>query len=237
MDTQTTGQAARMLNTTIPRVRRALAGSGLPVVKSEGGRTLIPSSTYQQLARQLGAVPEVPGLNREEALVLAVMNHRPLGLTSARAAAEAAGISPTSASRALTRLRDLGYVTQDVEKLVEGKVVARPIWHLRRSGAPWQQVAPFIRQVVPPETKAQPGKLPQRVPGRLAHLFWNADLSKVQLPRDARYVAGRILTSNDTQGLAWMARSLPHKAILEASQARGMDEQVRALGRNLARPL
>jgi hypothetical protein len=72
------------------------------------------------------------------------------------------------------------------------------------------------------------------VPGRLAHLFWNADLSKVQLPRDARYVAGRILTSNDIQALAWMARSLPHKAIVEASRARGIDKQVQALARNLA---
>jgi hypothetical protein len=234
MDTKTTGQTARMLNTSIPRVRRALAGSGLPVVKSEGGRTLIPSSTYQRLARRLGAVPEVPGLSREEALVLAVLNRRPLGLTSARAAAEAAGISPTSASRALVRLRDLGYLTRDVEKLVEGKVVTRPIWRIRRSGAPWQEVAPLIRRVVPPQTKAQPGKLPRCVPGRLAHLFWNADLSNVQLPRDARYVAGRILTSNDTQALAWMARSLPHKAIVEASQARGMDKQAQALARNLA---
>jgi DNA-binding transcriptional ArsR family regulator len=224
-----------MLDTSIPRVRRALVGFGLPVVKSEGGRALIPPSTYQQLARRLGAVPEVPGLNREEALVLAVMNRRPLGLTSARAAAEAGGISPTSASRALARLRDLGYVTRDVEKLVEGKVVERPIWRITRSGAPWQQVAPLIRQVVPPETKAEPGNLPRRVPGRLAHLFWNADLSKVQLPRDARYVAGRILTSNDTQALAWMARSLPHKAIVGASQARGIDKQVQALARNLAR--
>jgi hypothetical protein len=75
------------------------------------------------------------------------------------------------------------------------------------------------------------------VPGRLAHLFWNADLSNVQLPRDARYVAGRILTSNDTQALAWMARSLPHKDIVEASQARGTDKQVQALALNLTRPL
>jgi hypothetical protein len=76
--------------------------------------------------------------------------------------------------------------------------------------------------------------MPRRVPGRLAHLFWNADLGKVHLPRDAKYVAGRILTSNDTQALAWMARSLPPKAIVDASQARGMDKQVRALARNLA---
>jgi len=129
----------------------------------------------------------------------------------------------------------LGYVTCDVEKLVEGKVVERPIWRIRRSGGPWQRVAPVIRQVVPPETDAAPGNLPRQVPRQLAHLFWNADLSKIQLPRDARYVAGRILTSNDTQGLAWMVRALPPKAIVEASQARGMDEHKQALARNLAR--
>jgi hypothetical protein len=50
-------------------------------------------------------------------------------------------------------------------------------------------------------------------------------------------VAGRILTSNDTQALAWMARSLPHKDIVEASQARGTDKQVQALALNLTRPL
>lgn len=216
-------------------MKRALDRSGLPVVKSAGGRALIPSSTYQQLARRLGAVPEVAGLTRQEALVLAVLNRRPLGLTSARAAAEGGGISPTSAGRALAHLRDLGYVSQGVEKLVEGKAVARPIWRIRRSGASWQQVASLIRQVVPPQTKAQTGKLPRRVPGRLAHLFWNADLRKVQLPRDARYVAGRILTSNDTQALAWMTRSLPPKAIVEASQARGMDKRMQALAQNLAR--
>jgi hypothetical protein len=224
-----------MLHTSIPRVRRALADCGLLVVKSEGGRALIPLSTYQQLVLRLGAVPLVPGLSREEVLVLAVLNLRPLGLSSARAAAQAGGISPTSASRALGRLLDLGYVRHDVEKLVEGKVVERPIWRIRRSGAPWQHVVPLIRQVVPPETKAQQGKLPRRVPGRLAHLFWNADLNKVQLPRDARYVAGRILRSNDTQALSWMARSLTPKAIVEASQARGMDRHQQALARNLAR--
>jgi hypothetical protein len=192
MDTLTTGQAARMLGTSIPRVKRALAGSG-PVAKGNGGRAVIPSSTYQQLVQRLGVVPEVPGLSREEVLVLAVMNRRPLGLSSARAAAESGGISPSSASRALEHLRDLGYATQDVEKLVEGRVVARPIWRVRRSGASWQRVAPLIRQVVPPQTKARPEELPRRVPRRLAHLFWNADLGKVQLPRDARYVAGRIL--------------------------------------------
>ncbi len=226
-----------MLGTSIPRVKRALDSSGLLVVKSDRGRTLIPATTYQQLARRLGAVPRVPGLSREEVLVLAVMNRRPLGLGSARAAAEAGGISPTSASRALAHLRDLGCVAHDVEKLVEGKVVARPIWRIRRSEALWQQVAPVIRQVVPPEAKAKQGKLPPRVPSRLAHLFWNADLSKVQLPRDARYVAGRILTANDTQALAWMARSLPPKAIVEASQTRGMDKHKQALARNLARSL
>jgi DNA-binding transcriptional ArsR family regulator len=224
-----------MLGTSIPRVKRALAGSGLAVVKSDSGRALVPSSTYQQLVQRLGAVPEVPGLSREEVLVLAVMNRRPLGLRSARAAAEAGGISPSSASRALEHLRDLGYVTQDVERLVEGRVVARPIWRVRRSGASWQRVAPLIRQVVPPQTKARQEELPRRVPRRLAHLFWNADLGKVQLPRDARYVAGRILTSSDTQALAWMARSLPPKAIVEASQARGMDRHQQALARNLAR--
>lgn len=222
-----------MLGTSIPRVKRALVRAGLPVVKS-AGRFLIPSSTYEQLAPRLGTGPKVPGLSRGDALVLAVLNCRPLGVSSARAVAEAAGISPTSASRALARLRSLGYVTHEVEKLVAGKVVDRPIWRIRRSGTQWQNVAPLIRQVVPPAPRQQPQELARRVPRRLAHLFWNADLNKVELPRDARYVAGRILTSNDTQALAWMARSLPAKPILDASQARGMDSRTQHLARNLA---
>jgi hypothetical protein len=235
MDTVTTGQAARMLDTSIPRVTRALVRTGLPVVKSDAGWTLIPASVYEQLALRLGAGPTVPGLSRKETLVLSALNQRPLGLSSARAVAESAGISPTSASGALKRLHSLGYVTRDVEKVVEGKVVDRPTWRVRRSGEPWQQVAPLVRQVVPPTPKAKPKELPRRVPRKLAHLFWNADLNTVELPRDAEYVAGRILTSNDTQALAWLARSLPIKAIVKASRARGMDRQTQDLARNLTR--
>lgn len=231
----TTGQAARMLNTSIPRVKRALVQLGLPVQKSGAGHVLIPSSMYEQLAVKLGAGPKVPGLSREEAFVLAALNKRPLGVSSARAVAEAAKISPTSASHALERLRSLGYVTRDVEKAVEGKVVERSTWRIRRSGAPWQQVAPLVRRVVPPAREAQPQEPARRVPRRLGHLFWNADLSKVDLPRDARYVAGRILASNDPEAMAWMAWSLPKRAIVEASHARGMDNKTRDLARNLTR--
>lgn len=130
-------------------------------------------------------------------------------------------------------LRALGYVRRDVDKVVEGKVVERSTWRIRRSGAPWQQVAPLVRRVVPPAREAQPKELPRRVPRRLGHLFWNADLGNVDLPRDARYVAGRILASNDPQAMAWMARSLPKRAIVEASHARGMNNKTKDLARNL----
>lgn len=66
-----------------------------------------------------------------------------------------------------------------------------PTWRLRRSGSPWQQVAPLVRLTVFPAPEVRVQELPQRVPRKLGHLFWNADLSKVDLRRDARYVASR----------------------------------------------
>lgn len=89
-----------MLNVSIPRVKRALAQLGLLVLKNGAGHVLIPSCMYEQLALKLGAGPKVPGLSREEALVLAALYKRPVGVSSARAVSEAAKISPTSASRA-----------------------------------------------------------------------------------------------------------------------------------------
>jgi DNA-binding Lrp family transcriptional regulator len=186
------------------------------------------------MAHLLGVVPEIPGLTRQEILVLAALNRRPLGLVSARAVARSAGISPTTASRALVKLHEEGYVTKRTEKVVEGKVVERQVWRVARSPGPWQKVAARVRKTVLPATKKAP-VTGRRLPSRFGHVFWNADLQKIDLKRDATYVAGRILASNDTQALAWMARALPTRAIVKASQVRGMTQENRALARNLAR--
>ena len=222
-----------MLNTSIPRVKRAIADAGVPVV-ARGGRVEVPLASFDQLVRHLGTVPDISELSREQAKVLAVLNHRPMGMLSARSVAAAAGISPTSATKALAKLEEAGYVSHATEALLEGEVVKRPVWRLIRRGEPWQRVAPRVRQVVLPAPKAPVARHERHVPRRFGHLFWNADVRGLNLDRDGRYVAGRILASSDAQALAWMARTLPSKDIIAASKARGMSAQVRAMARNLA---
>jgi hypothetical protein len=72
------------------------------------------------------------------------------------------------------------------------------------------------------------------VPSRLSHLFWNADLRRVDPDVHGHYVASRILRADDCQALGWLARRLAPDAIRRAAAGRGLDARRVALAHLLA---
>ena len=55
--------------------------------------------------------------------------------------------------------------------------------------------------------------MPERVPERFRHLFWSGDVSAYRLPRDAAFVAERILTNDDVTSWGWALFALPVEAL------------------------
>src|ERR1700733_10105244 len=103
MDTYTLAAAARALGTSAPRGRRAFLLLGMPVERATSGAFLLTSRQVDELARELGVTPPVPGLSRVEVQLLAALSRSPRGVASIREAARRAGVSPTATARALAR--------------------------------------------------------------------------------------------------------------------------------------
>src|SRR5271155_1965870 len=112
---------ARELGTSVPRVVRAIERLGLDV-RQDNGRMALGEADVMRLREELGdSIPHVPGLMPTEVKVLAALARAPLGLTSARTVAERAGVSPTTASRAIESLREQGLVTVAQRTLPAGR--------------------------------------------------------------------------------------------------------------------
>jgi DNA-binding transcriptional ArsR family regulator len=193
---------------------------------------MFDTHAVEQLRQRWGWVPPVPGLRREDVITLAALGRHPLGLASVRALARASGLSPTAAGRAMRRLVEAGYVERGAIRVVEGRVRERPIWTVRFGSPEWLAVAARVSTTVLSRQPA--GDRARRVPGRLGHLFWNEDLARLSLDRNATLIAGRILRSEDPEALAWMQEAVPAAAIDAASRGRGIDARRARLGRLLA---
>jgi DNA-binding Lrp family transcriptional regulator len=233
----TSGAVARRLGTSVPRVLRAVRRGEVAAIR-RGNRFLFDAGAVELLRRRWGAVPSIPGLAREDVLVLAALGRRPLGLRSTRAVARAAGISPTAAGRALRRLAERGYVTRETTRVTEGEVRDVPVWSVRWTGPAWLGVAATVGQATLPagseSRRHRTAPRRQRVPSRLAHLLWNEDLSTLDVERDAALLADRILRSEDPEAHVWMMQRLPAGAILRATRSRNLDPRRASLGRLLA---
>lgn len=227
----TSGQVARELRVSIPRLHRAVRDGIVAAERTSGRHLRFSPEALDALRRAWGWCPPVAGLTREETFVLAALSRRPLGLRSARAVARAACVSATTASRCLARLRARGYVTHRNVRVAEGRARDVAVWTVRWGSARWLRVAAEIGRCVLPETD---GSRTGRVPRRLAHLFWNVDVDALDPVRDAYYIADRLLRVGDAQGLAWLARAVPREAIVAATRGRGLDARRAALGRVLA---
>ena len=73
------------------------------------------------------------------------------------------------------------------------------------------------------------------MPNRLAHLFWNADPSRIDVRTQGGYLAERLLSTGDLDGLAWGSRALTRADWEQAARNRGLPARERALAHNLAR--
>ena len=184
----TSGQVARELSTTVPRVLRAVRGGGIPTVR-RGNRFLFDAAGVKALRQRLGATPRIPGLTREDVLVLAALGRRPFGLGSVRAVARASGVSPTTAGRSLRRLVDQGYVARETVRVAEGKARDVTVWTERWAAPSWLRVAAKAGQVLLPAESPAPARASGRgLPARLGHLFWNETPQSLDLDRHATWL-------------------------------------------------
>lgn len=97
----------------------------------------------------------------------------------------------------------------------------------------WHELAPALAKVALPPIPAQ---LPaETVPYYLRHLFWNTAQSQLDVTASAAFIARRLLSTGDLDGLAWGATHLPPQAWERAARSRETSPRDRALARNLAR--
>lgn len=229
MDTYSAAEAARALNTSIPRVVRAAKRLG--AVQRANGRMALPPRVMECLREELGYVPTIRGLDNTETKVLAALARAPFGLASARVVAGQAGVSPTSASRALRTLESKRLARRQRKVIPAGRARQVEMLQANRRASRWLELAPTLAQVVPPKRR-----LPRQrsVPARLRHLFWNTAPSQLRTDDGGSYIARRLLNTMDFDGLAWGARNLQPADWRQAARARGLDERQRALAHNLA---
>lgn len=229
----TVGEVAERLGVTPPTVLRAVRRLGLEPARTAGGhRRFDADEVADHLVSELGIVPTLRGLSRESVQVLAGLSRHPLGLSSVRAVARASCVSATTASRLLPRLVDEGLVVESTRRVAHGRAADVHLFEIAWASPKWQAVAGQVGRVVLP---SRPGNRSTRaVPRRLAHLFWNADFDAVDPDRDARYVAGRLLLSDDTQAVAWAVAHLPAEALLAAGALRHATAEHRSLAMNAA---
>jgi hypothetical protein len=233
MDTISAAEAARRLATNVPRVQRAIDRLGIVVERGRGGRVRLTEQQLEELRGELGVVAAVDGLSRVETQVLAALARAPRGLVSARAVARRAGVSPTAGAAAVRSLAERGLVRREREWVAAGR--AREIELIRAdvTAPDWPALAPHLAAVRLPGEPPHPPS--SRVPARLRHLFWNADPSRLDVRAHGAYIAERLLSARDLDGLAWGLRALNAADWEQASRTRGLSAPQRALALNLAR--
>ena len=233
MDTISASEAAHRLGTNLPRVQRAIERLGLEVQRGRGGRTLLSERQLEQLRAELGAVPPVGGLSRVETQVLAALARAPRGLATTRAVARRAGVSPTAAAAAIRSLIRRGLARRERAWVSAGRARELELVRADVTAQEWPALAPRLAAVHLP-SRREPRR-PTRLPARLRHLFWNADPSRLDLESHGGYIAERLLSSRDLDGLAWGVRALSARDWEQAARNRGLSAEEKALALNLAR--
>jgi DNA-binding MarR family transcriptional regulator len=229
MDSYSAADVARELHTSTPRVVRAAKRLG--IVAGPNGRLALARGPVERLAAELGRTPSVAGLSAIEVKVLAALGRAPFGLSSARVVAAQAGVSPTAASKAVKTLEQKDLVRRDATVIPAGRARTVELLHANRRAKRWLAIAPTLAEVLPAK-RDRP--IQQAVPQRLKHLFWNTSPTQLDLNRSGPYIARRLLSTMDLDGLAWGARNLRPADWQQAARARGLDKHVRALAHNLA---
>jgi DNA-binding MarR family transcriptional regulator len=229
MDTYSAADVARDLHTSTPRVVRAAKRLGIDA--GANGRLALTRGPVERLVAELGRTPSIAGLSAIEVKVLAALSRSPFGLSSARVVAAQAGVSPTAASKALKTLEQADLVRRETTVLAAGRARTVELLHANRRAERWLELAPTLAQVLPAK-RDHPTQ--SDVPRRLEHLFWNTAPTQLDLNHGGPYIARRLLSTMDFDGLAWGARNLRPTDWEQAARARGLDKHVRALAHNLA---
>lgn len=234
MDAYSVAGAARRLGTSSPRVRRAIDRLMMPVERDAAGVFQLTDGQVDQLARELGVTPSARELSmsRTDAQVLAALSRSPRGVASAREAVRRARVSPTAAGRALARLTDRGLIQKAPMTLAQGHASEVTVYRVRFASREWLAIAPQITRIRLPSRKERSHA--RRVPPRLLHLLWNSAPTQLDITRSAPYIARRLITTFDPDGLAWGAANLPADAWEHAAATCGLEPAKRALARNLA---
>lgn len=232
MDMYSLRGAARELATTPARVHRALVRLGLDSETPPRGRPLaLGEPILDALRRELGVSPRVGDLTVSQTAVLAALTRAPRGVASARAVARRAGVSPTSAAT-LVALSARGLARREQVTLARGRARRVGLWRADPAHPDLARWWEALARVRPPRAEAAASV--SRVPRRFAHLFWTGNVDDIELPRDARFVARRLLETEDPDALAWGITHLPRAAWLPAANHRGSDIRQRALASAIA---
>ncbi len=231
----TISEVADALETSVPRVTRAMKGLGLvPAQGVRHGRQVqvLESSEVAVLENELGFAPYVDGYTREDMFVLAAINLSPYGFRSVYAVSRAAAISATTADKSVTKLAENGLIlTTPQRELLNRKVVVVSVLRANRHHEEWWRLSEAIAAVRLPVRAPNPGKI---VPRRFWHLFWNAEPLQLPIAHYADFIATRMLLSNEPQAIAWAAINLPPSSIDRASHMRSTPEEDRLWLRGLA---
>ncbi|MGH2842503.1 MAG: MarR family transcriptional regulator [Solirubrobacteraceae bacterium] len=233
MDTYSAAAAARTLRTSAPRVRRAIDRLGMQVERADSGVFLLTQSQVDDLASVLGVTVSVPDLSPLEARVLAALGRSPRGVASVREASRRAGTSPTATARALASLTSAGLITQTHAMLARGRATSATVYQVPFASPRWLALAPALAQMRLPSHLDRTHAT--RVPPHLLHLFWNVAPAQLDVASSAPFIARRLITSFDPDGLAWGSRNLPASAWEHAAGTRGLEPAKQALAHNLAR--
>jgi DNA-binding Lrp family transcriptional regulator len=202
------------------------------VVRSASGAFQLTSRQVDELARELGVTPPVPGRSQVEVRVLAALSRSPRGVASVREAARRAGVSPTAAAHALAQLNSDGLITKTPMMIAQGHAAEATVYQVRFGSPRWLALAPLIARVRVP---ARPERAHvKRVPPHLLHLFWNVASAQLDVAEAGPFIARRLITAFDPDGLAWGTANLPASAWDHAAATRGLEPAQRALAHNLA---
>lgn len=233
MDTYSLTAAARALRTSAPRVRRAIDRLDMLVERTSSGVFRLTQNQVDELSSVLGVTPSVHDFSPTEARVLAALSRSPRGVASVREAARRAGTSPTATARALANLESVGLISQTHAMLARGRATESTVYGVPFASPRWLTLAPAIAQVKLPIRAARAHAT--KVPPHLLHLFWNVAPAQLDVASSAPFIARRLITSFDPDGLAWGSQNLPASAWEHAAATRGLEPAKRALAHNLAR--
>jgi hypothetical protein len=236
MDTYSAAEAAHKLGTNTPRVLRALRKLGLETGgRGANGRFCLTEETLERLHDELGITPRIEGYVATEVKVLGALARAPLGLSSIRVLARQAGLSPTATSRAVSALEGQGLIRRQRTVIAAGRAREVSLIHANRLHEDWPRIRALLRSSAIP-TRGRKGEQGDGdVPPRLRHLFWNTAPSQLCVATSGPYIARRLLTRMDFEGLSWGASNLRPSDWEQAAKGRGFDKRVRALAHNLAR--